>query len=66
MATMATGQLLELLTGQIVVSSDAPPAKKRHTKEDEESVVPWQLDQLWEQSQYDEAFDLGAFIKSMR
>ncbi len=62
MLSMATDQLIDLL------SLDAPEkgAAASESKEEAGEKKQWNLPELWDMGQYDEAFDLDSFVGSLR
>ena len=54
MTSMATDQLVQLLTGP---ECQGGPAKRAR--------VPSSLERLWEESEYEDAFNVEAFVKQI-
>lgn len=70
LTSMATDQLFELLTLDSSADASASdervnvkPAPRPSASTDEVSdEQKWNLEQLWDESQYDDAFDVSAFL----
>jgi hypothetical protein len=76
---MATDQLFELLTldadGTNGENLDEPPTKQRRkrnqqndlsTTDNDDDEKKWNLEQLWDESQYEQAFNVDQFITNVQ